>query len=95
MAGDKVERLSSVYVFHGEKAKFAAAVFTDFVAAEKAIRKDKLSGMLTFYPLNETVFEYTVRKQLFSPSGNENGDYISRFTSAVLEHYHYENGKRI
>lgn len=100
MADDAMGDLSSkqpspsVFVFHGDKANFASAVFTNLDEAEDVISRDGLTGMLTRYPLNETVFGYTVRADLFTPKGNESGDYIGRFTSASLDHFHYEKGQR-
>jgi len=90
MAGEE----NWLWVFHGEGAKFAVSVYDTVDEAERNILENGMSGVLTAYPKNETVYEYCVRKGLFKPKSEKTGKLIQRFTSAYLDHFHFENGER-
>lgn len=86
----------NIYVFHGEGASLCSAVFDDLGKAESWIASHQLSGLLTAYPLNQPVFEWAVDRRLFTPKQphHNRSSFIGSFTSAYLEHHHYENGQR-
>ena len=81
-----------VYVFHGEGARFAAAVYSTVEDAKADIGSNRLSGVLTAYPLDKTVYTHVVDEGLFKGKDYADPRYIQRFTSAALEHYHFEDG---
>lgn len=87
----------AVWVFCGNRSSFPSAVFVDLDIAEEWIGSYALSGMLTQYPLNESVYDWAINKRVFEPSSPQHlkPEFIERFSSAALEHYHYENGLRI
>ena len=84
-----------VYIFHGTNAQFAASVYSSFELAELDIKLKKMSGLLSIYPLNETIYDYCVRKELFDAKDKTTGAFIQNFTSAYLEHHHYKHGNRL
>ncbi len=87
--GDKI------YVFHGESARFASALFDELSKAEKWIAENQLTGMLTVYPLNQSAYDWALENGRFSPKKEHHSSskFIGGFTSAYQEHYHYEDGK--
>lgn len=85
--------VSGVYVFHGVGAQFAAAVYASVGQAAADIERHRLSGLLTWYPIGSTVYDYAVGQGLFPPREYGDGKFIQSFTSAALEHHHFENGR--
>jgi hypothetical protein len=85
----------SIWLFHGSEAQFASAVFTERVAAESWIAENRLTGVLTEYPVNVGVYDWAIEKGYFKPktSVHVSPAFIGRFTTATQEHFHYENGK--
>ena len=83
-----------VYIFHGLSARFAASVYESLEQADFDIKLKEMSGLLTIYPLNETVYDYCVRAKLFEEKENVSSKFVQSFTSAYLEHYHYKDGCR-
>ena len=51
--------------------------------------------MLTLYPLDTGVYEWAIENDIFTPKEEHqfNPSFIQRFTSASMEHYHFENGE--
>jgi hypothetical protein len=86
--------MNTVWVFTGERANFPSGVFTSRTAAERWIGEHGLSGTLTAYPLDTGIYEWAASNGYFRPSRDEHrtAEFIGRFSSASLEHYHYENG---
>ncbi|PWG77923.1 DUF7710 domain-containing protein [Pararcticibacter amylolyticus] len=86
----------SIWLFHGSGGRFASAVFTSVDKAEAWIRKYKLDGILTEYPLDVGVYDWSIENGIFDIKKEEHTTsiFIQKFTSAGQEHFHYENGKR-
>ncbi len=85
----------SIYIFHGESARYTSAVFSDLDKAEKWISENELTGKLTAYPLNKSAYDWAIENRHFEPKKEHHSSskFIGGFTSAYQEHYHYENGK--
>jgi len=89
-----------VWVFNGAKSRFSSGVFEELADAEKWINKNKLTGMLTKYPLNRSVFDWADENDLISMKAKtlaqkrNDPHFIGGFTSASMEHYHYEDGEK-
>lgn len=83
-----------VWIFVGGKNPNPSAAFSSRESAEEWIGQTKLSGMLTAYPLNVPVYDWAIRKGIFKPSKpyQSSPKFIAGFSSAGLEHYHYEDG---
>lgn len=88
--------LKNVWIFVGEKAPFPSGVFEELDDADSWIRKHRMSGVLTRYPVGTGVFEWVVDNGYVAPPPEKtfDGHRISRFSSAYLPHHHYEDGLR-
>jgi hypothetical protein len=86
--------MDGVWVFNGESSNFPSAVFTTRERAEEWIALHKLTGTLTKYPLDIGVYEWALNRGAFKPKRPDQSGprFIGRFSSASLEHYHYEEG---
>lgn len=87
--------MEMIYLFNApDQSKFCSGVFTSVEIAEKWIRVNKLSGILTAYPINIGVYGWAILNGLFSPKGekHQTPEFKSGFSTASQEHYHYENG---
>jgi hypothetical protein len=87
-----------IFVFNNPNhSRFSGGVFSDKIIAEKWIKKNLLSGVLTIYPLNVGVYEWAIEKDFFfaKTEQQKSSDFIGGFSSASQEHYHYENGESI
>ena len=85
-----------IYVFQGSGARLCTAVFSSMDKAEAWIKKYGLSGLLTKYPLNEGVYDWAIENHYFTPKNEQQKTpvFIQKFSSASLEHFHYESGER-
>jgi hypothetical protein len=85
-----------VWIFVGAQAAFPGGVFTELERAEAWILRHQLSGTLSRYPVDDGVYVHALRRCWFSPRTDEHRSsrFIERFSSASLEHYHYEGGMR-
>jgi hypothetical protein len=88
--------MDCVWVFQAGWDSFASGVFTSYDLASAWIAQHGLTGVLTSYPLDSGVYDWAIENGLFSPQRPEQREpaFISRFTSASMEHYHFENGVR-
>ena len=88
--------LEFVYVFQSAGARFPGGTFRSLETAEEWIGKNKLLGLLTAYPLDIGVLEWAKEKGFFTPKKEHHNTpkFIGGFTSASMEHYHYENGEK-
>ena len=83
--------MAFVYVFHGDGARFAAAVYSTVEDAKADIGSNRMSGILTAYPLDQTVYAHVVKEGLFEGKDDPEPRYIQRFTSAYMGHLHFVN----
>jgi hypothetical protein len=90
-----MEGITGVWIFHGEGGRFASGVFSSKAKAENWINQRQLSGMLTLYPLDMGVYDWSLEKNYFERKKEEHNKatFIQQFTTGCQEHYHYENGK--
>jgi hypothetical protein len=86
--------MNSVWVFNGEGGTFPSGVFSARETAETWIARHRLSGCLTNYPVDLPLYEWAITNGHFTPKfpSHQNAEFIQRFSSAYLEHYHYEVG---
>lgn len=91
----ELEGLQNVWVFMGDGARHAAAVFRNLKTAETWITESQVSGVLTSYPLDISVFDWAVQSGKVKVSSPRSPEFVARFSSAYAEHYHYENGLRL
>lgn len=88
-----------VWVFNSGASGFPGGIFSDRTAADAWIAGHRRTGVLTAYPIDEGCYDFAIRNNLLSPRALEqnkgNAKFIGSFSSASLEHYHYEDGKCI
>ncbi|QDT87158.1 hypothetical protein [Gimesia chilikensis] len=79
----------------GLQRSFAVVYLPQKKKAEDFIAQHQLSGILTRYPLDTGVYDWAIAEGIFKPSRDYqlSPRFISRFTSASHEHFHYEMGR--
>jgi len=89
--------MNSVWIFHGENAQFTSSVFSQKETAEKWITDNQLTGLLTNYPIDISVYDWAIENDLFKAkeARHKSSSFIQKFTSASQIHFHYENGKKL
>jgi hypothetical protein len=92
-----MDHVEFVWVFNGAKASFPSGIFSDLDRAERWIDEHQLTGTLTDYPLDTGFFEWAIAKGSFRPGKphEASAEFVGRFTSASMEHHHYEDGRRL
>lgn len=87
----------AVWVFKGEGASHPAAVFSSLELAEAWIKDSGVSGILTHYPIDVSVYDWATQNKCFTPNEPHQRapQFIGRFSSAYLDHYHYSDGRRV
>jgi hypothetical protein len=88
---------NTIWIFHGMGGKFASGAFKDLTKAKAWINKHKLTGVLTAYPIDIGVFDWATEHDLFeiSKQHEKSPEFIQKFTSASMDHHHFEDGKKI
>ena len=84
--------MKDTWIFMGEGASNPSAVFSSRELAEKWIESNQLCGMLTKYPVDQSVYDHSIEQGWFTPQKDhqQSSKFIQRFTSASMEHYLYE-----
>jgi hypothetical protein len=57
--------------------------------------KNRLTGILTLYPVDIGVYEWAIERGMFTPSKphEQESAFIGGFTTASQPHHHYEAGR--
>lgn len=86
--------VESVWLFLGDGARFPAAVFADEDDARRWIRSQRVSGILTEYPIGISVLEWATAKDFVDGAASKfsNPKVVQRFSSANQKHSHYVDG---
>ena len=84
--------MAYVWVFNGSRNRFPSAVFVSRDEAERWIASTQAIGTLTKYPLGISAYDWAVQNGHFTPSTPDHSTpaFISNFSSASQEHYHFE-----
>jgi len=91
-------QIEYVWIFNGSKGRFPGGVFTELAKAEEWIATNRLTGILTQYPVNVGCLDWAIENNLTSMSQEKlaqkrtEPDFIGSFSTASQEHYHYEQG---
>lgn len=82
-----------VWIFVGDR-RGVSGVFSSKSEANAWIERHRLTGMLSAYPLDIGIYDWTVKLGLYKGDKPKDNDptFIGNFSSAYLPHYHYENG---
>jgi len=83
-----------VWIFVSASGRFPSAVYSDRESACRWIAYMKLTGVLTKYPIDISVYDWAIEKEIFEPKREEHfsARFIGNFTSAGMEHFHFEDG---
>jgi len=86
--------METVWVFDGNNSHFPSGIFRNKDTAIEYIKKYKLSGTLTEYPLGISVYDWLIQEGRWHPKKPHEStpEFIGRFTDARQDHYHFENG---
>ena len=78
----------------GKDARFPSAVFSHQQNTENWIKANRVSGILTEYPLNISVYNWAVSHEYFVPKREHYNtiEFQRPFTSARQNHIHYQDG---
>lgn len=79
----------------GEAAQFPSGAFSDFNRAKEWIEKHSLSGVLTRMPVDIGIYDWAILMDYFAPKREyqKEAKFIQKFSSASLDHWHFESGK--
>jgi hypothetical protein len=85
---------ATVWVFVATRATLPSAVFADEDIAAAWIRRHSLTGLLTEYPIDVSVYDWVIAKGYWKPNEpyQHTPAFIGKFTSAYLRHRHFEDG---
>jgi hypothetical protein len=74
-----------------------SGIFSDKEKAEEWIASNRLTGLLSGFPVDMGVLDWAIRCAGFNPPDEKRTDpsYVARFTSGAVEHFHFENGNRV
>lgn len=86
---------ASVWIFHGEGARCASGVFRSRDEGMDWIAKNRLTGLLTEYPLGFGAYDDAVARGLFHPTREHHGTptHIAHLSPGRTEHIHVVNGE--
>jgi hypothetical protein len=85
----------TIWIFHGEGAPFASAVFQHTAEALSWANKHHLTGTLTEYPVGDGCYDIAVANGHFTPHKPHHGspDHVARFSPSRTEHIHLRDGQ--
>lgn len=88
--------INGVWIFNGANAKFPSAVFLTKEDAFAWIKEQKLTGVLTLYPVGISVYDWAIESGNFRAKSERDStpEFIEKFSSAAQEHVHFENGSK-
>jgi hypothetical protein len=94
MGSSEISAADSVWVFNGANNKFPSGIFSTKDSAILWIESKKLTGILTNYPLNLSVYDWAIQSGAFliRKEHHKSAIFISNFSSASQDHYHYTDG---
>ena len=86
------EDAPGVWVFMGVRANHLAAVFSTLKKGEVWVRQHRLEGMLTWYPLDVSAYDWVMARGDLEPkSEHTSPEFLAAFSSAYQPHHHFEN----
>lgn len=89
--------MDEIWVFNGAGASFPAGLFISLTEARTWIEKNKLTGILTRYPVNIGIYDWAIANDLFTIKHPRQSKptFIESFTCAAMEHYHFNAGEQL
>ena len=86
-----------LWVFQGDNSDCINGIFSSKDLAELYIKEYSLTGILIKFPLDISVYQWTIAMGYFSPTKDymRSSNFIQNFNSAYLEHYHFRDGNAL
>ncbi len=86
-----------LWAFQGVGSDCTNGIFTSKELAIKYIKEYSLSGILIKLPLDVSIYQWAIDMGYFNPTKDymKSSQFIQRFNSAYLEHYHFHNGNEV
>lgn len=86
--------LETVWIFHGEGARFAAGVFRSEAEGMAWAASTGVSGILTEYPIGDGCYDIAIRDGHFTPTKPHHGsdEQIAGFSPGWTKHVHIRDG---
>jgi hypothetical protein len=92
-----------VWVFSGsgKSSRFPGAVFSNKTLADEWIIRNRLTGVLTAYPLDQGCFDWALAHDATGMNPEtlarkrEDPEFIGSFSTAIQTHFHYEVGVQV
>ena len=86
--------MESIYVFMGKGATMPTAIYTTFEDACTWVASSAVSGILYKLPMNVSLYDWVIAKGYSTPKKEyqKQPRFIEKFSSAYVEHWHFENG---
>ncbi len=83
-----------MWVVQGSRASFPSAIFSSKEKAVQWIEKYKISGMLSKYPIDISIYDWTIMKGFFKPKRDvqKTPDFIQSFSTVYIEDSQYVDG---
>ena len=85
----------TVWIVHGENARFASGVFDREEDGLARARKHGVSGILTEYPVGDGCYDLAIAGQHFRPSRPHHGtsEHVAAFSPGWTKHRHIVGGE--
>ncbi|GKW24778.1 hypothetical protein PEC311524_23720 [Pectobacterium carotovorum subsp. carotovorum] len=86
--------MKEIWVFNGAMARFPSGIFFSLDNAKDWIKENRLTGVLTKYPVNKGVYDWAIENNFFCATEDKHKtpSFIGGFTCASMEHLHFEDG---
>ena len=74
---------------------FLREVFSKLAKTNQWIAENKLTGILTLYPIDQGTYAWATSNGYFSLETEEqkSATFMANFSHSAQEHYHYRNGR--
>ena len=85
----------TVWIFHGEGARFAAAVFATESDALAWAERHQVSGVVTEYPVGDGCYDIAIQRGSFTPSKPHHftPEHVAAFSPGWTRHVHLVHGR--
>lgn len=83
-----------IWVVQGSSASFPSAIFSSREKAVRWIEKYKISGILSKYPLDISIYDWAITQGLFKPKRDDQKTpgFIQNFSTVHIEDSQYIDG---
>lgn len=78
------------WVFHGQSVGNASAIFSTFIKASEWCQENRVSGILSKYPIDIALYDWAASKHGFKRHVSDAGK--EDFTEGGQQHIHFEQG---